>query len=138
MLTAGQGGTPLYLKEKCFFYCSQSGLVQDIKELLEQATKIQGIGILGFLQTCVLAPLTSGTSYDHLLGVSVWSLFVLATDKIYLKQATAVPDRTDATAGIPNIGPGHRRGLSEDDQWAKEHTLVTPDDHHHPDSDSSE
>ena len=41
LLTAGQGGTCLYLKEACCFYYNQSGKVQeDIKGLLEQVTKI--------------------------------------------------------------------------------------------------
>ena len=41
LLTAGQGGTYLYLKEECCFYYNQPGQVQeDIKGLLEQATKI--------------------------------------------------------------------------------------------------
>ena len=44
LLTAGQGGTCLYLKEECCFYYNQSGHVQeDIKGLLEQATKIQDL-----------------------------------------------------------------------------------------------
>ena len=44
LLTAGQGGTCLYLKEECCFYYNQSGQVQeDLKGLLEQATKIQDL-----------------------------------------------------------------------------------------------
>ena len=44
LLTAGQGGTCLYLKEECCFYYNQSGQVQeDIKGLLEQATKIRDL-----------------------------------------------------------------------------------------------
>ena len=41
LLTAGQGGTCLYLKEESCFSYNQSGEVQeDIKGLLEQAMKI--------------------------------------------------------------------------------------------------
>ncbi|ELR46629.1 ERV-FRD provirus ancestral Env polyprotein, partial [Bos mutus] len=44
LLTAGQGGTCLYLKEECCFYYNQTGQVQeDIKGLLEQATKIRDL-----------------------------------------------------------------------------------------------
>ena len=44
LLTAGQGCTYLYLKEECCFYYNQSGQVQeDIKGLLEQATKIRDL-----------------------------------------------------------------------------------------------
>ena len=44
LLTAGQSGTCLYLKEECCFYYNQSGQVQeDIKGLLEQATKIRDL-----------------------------------------------------------------------------------------------
>ena len=44
LLTAGQRGTCLYLKEECCFYYNQSGQVQeDIKGLLEQATKIRDL-----------------------------------------------------------------------------------------------
>ena len=44
LLTAGPGGTCLYLKEECCFYYNQTGQVQeDIKGLLEQATKIQDL-----------------------------------------------------------------------------------------------
>ena len=42
LLTAGQGGACLYLKEECCFYYNQSGQVQeDIKGLLKQATDIR-------------------------------------------------------------------------------------------------
>ena len=49
LLTAGQGGcTCLYLKEECCFYYNQSGQVQeDIKGLLEQATKIWDLSSTG-------------------------------------------------------------------------------------------
>ena len=44
LLTAGQGGTCLYLKEECCFYYNQSGQVQeDIKGLLKQATNIRDL-----------------------------------------------------------------------------------------------
>ena len=47
LLTVGQGVTCLYLKEECYFYYNQSGEVQeDIKGLLEQATKIQDLSSL--------------------------------------------------------------------------------------------
>ena len=47
LLTAGQGVTCFYLKEECYFYYNQSGEVQeDIKGLLEQATKIQDLSSL--------------------------------------------------------------------------------------------
>ena len=48
LLTAGQWGTCLYLKEECCFYYNQSGQVQeDIKGLLKQATKIQDLSSTG-------------------------------------------------------------------------------------------
>ena len=48
LLTAGQGGTCLYLKEECCFYYNQSEQVQeDIKGLLEQATKIRDLSSTG-------------------------------------------------------------------------------------------
>ena len=48
LLTAGQGGTCLYLKEACCFYYNQSGKVQeDIKGLLEQVTKIWDLSSTG-------------------------------------------------------------------------------------------
>ena len=44
----GGGGTCLYLKEECCFYYNQSGQVQeDIKGLLEQATKIWDLSSTG-------------------------------------------------------------------------------------------
>ena len=44
LLTAGQGHICLYLKNECCIYYNQSGQVQeDIKGLLEQATKIQDL-----------------------------------------------------------------------------------------------
>ena len=44
LLTAGQGGACLYLKEECCFYYNQSGQVQeDIKGLLKQATNIRDL-----------------------------------------------------------------------------------------------
>ena len=48
LLTAGQGGTCLYLKEECCFYYNKYGQVQaDIKGLLEQATKIRDLSSTG-------------------------------------------------------------------------------------------
>ena len=48
LLTAGQGGTCLYLKEECCFYYNQTGQVQeDIKGLLEQATEILDMSSTG-------------------------------------------------------------------------------------------
>ena len=48
LLTAGQWGTCLYLKEECCFYYNQSVQVQeDIKGLLKQATKIQDLSSTG-------------------------------------------------------------------------------------------
>ena len=48
LLTAGQGGTCLYIKEECCFDYNQSGQVQeDIKGLLEQATKILDLSSTG-------------------------------------------------------------------------------------------
>ena len=48
LLTAGQGGTCLYIKEECCFDYNQSGQVQeDIKGLSEQATKIRDLSSTG-------------------------------------------------------------------------------------------
>ena len=80
LLTVGQGVTCLFLKEECFFYYNQSGLVQeDINRLLEQVQKCvtQGYQEIGFFSSAAawllpfLGPLMTIFWYSCL--VHVWT-----------------------------------------------------------------
>ena len=104
LLTAGQGGTCLYLKEECCFYYNQSGQVQeDIKGLLEQATKIQD---LSSTSACSSLSLPSwllpfmGPVITVLLGLLFGPCILQLLTKFISQQVPTVPNQIDVTTRV--------------------------------------
>ena len=114
LLTAGQGGTCLYLKEECCFYYNQTGQVQeDIKGLLEQATKIWDLSSTDAwsspsFPSCFL--LFMGQVITILLGLLFGPMYTPTPYKIYLQQTPPVPSQTDISI---RMEAGFRCGTSQ-------------------------
>ena len=123
LLTAGQGGTCLYLKEECCFYYNQSGQVQeDIKGLLEQATKIQDLTSTGVWRSpsfpSWLLPFM-GPVVTILLGLLLGPCILQLLTKFISQQVPTVPNQIDVTTrveagfrcGTPQLRSGRERLL---------------------------
>ena len=104
LLTAGQSGTCLYLKEECCFYYNQSGWVQeDIKGLLEQATEILDINSTGVWSSpsfpSWLLPFL-GPAITILLGLLLSPCILQLLTKFISQQVPTVPNQTDVTTRV--------------------------------------
>ena len=104
LLTAGQGGTCLYLKEECCFYYNQSGQVQeDIKGLLEQSTEILDINSTGVWSSpsfpSWLLPFL-GPAITILLGLLLSPCILQLLTKFISQQVPTVPNQTDVTTRV--------------------------------------
>ena len=85
LLTAGQGGTCLYIKEECCFDYNQSGQVQeDIKGLLEQATdpRFKFNRCMEFSFFPFLALTIHGSNDNYLIRPPIWPLYTPTPYKV--------------------------------------------------------
>ena len=104
LLTAGQSGTCLYLKEECCFYYNQSGRVEeDIKGLLEQATEILDMSSTGVCSSSSfpswLLPFL-GPAITILLGLLLGPCILQLLTKFISQQVPTVPNQSDVTTRV--------------------------------------